>query len=124
MNVVVDSLGIDVIEKEFKQKTLESQLVIDDFGNVTIFIRPDLDCIYLQFLLAHELGHYILHYDTNISFNYYRRIYKTKMEKEANDFACELLLSDIDHVNECLDFINKEKGIPDHIWYNFIEKYK
>lgn len=124
MNVVLDSLGIDVIEKDFKQKTLESQIVIDHSGNATIFIRPDLDYLYIQFLLAHELGHYVLHYDTDISFNYYCRIYKTKTEREANDFACELLLSDVNSANGCLDFINKEKGIPDKIWYTYADIMK
>ena len=125
MRCVIDHLGFTIEEMEFKQKTAESQIMIDEFGNTTIFVLPNLDEYHLEFLLAHELGHYVLHYDTNISFNYYYRIYKTKIEREANDFACRLLLSGVDINNTYdLEFINKEKGIPDKIWYSYLEKVK
>lgn len=122
---VVDILGFDIEEKEFPQKTLESRIIINDFGDTTIFVRPNTDEYHLEFLLAHELGHYVLHYDTNISFNYYYRVYKTKIEREANDFACRLLLSDVDTTDTYnLEFIGREKGIPDKIWYSYLENIK
>ncbi len=122
---VVDSLGIDIQKREFPQKTLESRIMINCYGDTTIFIRPDIDEYHYNFLLAHELGHYVLHYDTDISFNYYCRVYKTKLEKEANDFACRLLLSDVDTTDTYnLEFIGREKGIPDKIWYSYIETIK
>lgn len=125
MRCVIDHLGLTIEEMDFRQKTAESQIMIDEFGNTTIFVLPNLDEYHLEFLLAHELGHYVLHYDTNISFNYYYRIYKTKIEREANDFACRLLLSDIDTTDIYnLEFIEKEKGIPDKIWYSYLENIK
>ena len=57
---VVDSLGIDIQKREFPQKTLESRIMINCYGDTTIFIRPDIDEYHYNFLLAHELGHYVL----------------------------------------------------------------
>lgn len=123
MKCVVDHLGFAIEETEFKQKNVESQITIDAYGDTTVFVLPNIDDCHLEFLLAHELGHYVLHYDTNISFNYYYRIYKTKIEKEANDFACKLLLSDIDTTDTYnLEFVGREKGIPDKIWYSYLER--
>ena len=84
-------------------------MIVD--GNGYIFVRPNLDERYENFLIAHELGHYILHYDKNINFNFLKRIYKTRLEKEANEFAIRLLtyginLNDYDN----LEFLAKEKG--------------
>ena len=122
---VIYDLDIDIQETEFKQKTLESRIVINAYGDATIFVRSDINEYYKNFLLAHELGHFILHYDKDISFNYYCRVYKTKLEREANDFACDLLLSDVDFSNVYdIEFISKEKGIPDKIWYSYLENKK
>lgn len=115
---------IDVIYKELKGKTVESRLVIDFDGKATIFIQPDLDNRYEQFLKAHELGHYLLHYQCDISFNYLTRVYKTKIEKEANLFACKLLLNDINIKSvDDINFIIMEKGIPLKIWYSVADEF-
>lgn len=123
MRCVVDHLGIEIAETEFRQKTLESRLIIDYDGNATIFVQNETDQFHMEFLLAHELGHYVLHFDNNISFNYYYRIYKTKIEREANDFACRILLSDISDNYEN-EFIAKEKGIPDKVFRIYLETKK
>ena len=118
---ICDYLDIEIAYTEFKAKTLESRLMIID-GNGYIFVRPNLDERYENFLIAHELGHYILHYDKNIKFNFLKRIYKTRLEKEANEFAIRLLTYDInlkDYDN--LEFLAKEKGIPLKIWYSINE---
>lgn len=118
---ICDYLDIEIAYTEFKAKTLESRLMIID-GNGYIFVRPNLDERYENFLIAHELGHYILHYDKNINFNFLKRIYKTRLEKEANSFACKLLMSDIDiKQEENIDFIAMEKGIPLKVWHSVME---
>lgn len=51
-------------------------------------------------VLAHELGHAILHNDTNICFlKNYTYLVGNKYENEANEFAAHLLVSD-DCINE------------------------
>lgn len=117
---IAEHLNIAIEYQDFRAKTLDSRLIINE-GTGYIFIRSGLDCAYENFLIAHELGHYILHYDENISFNFLRRIYKTRLEKEANTFACFLLICDeYDNIKMCdnIEFILKEKGIPLKIWYS------
>ena len=121
---LVDHLDISIEYQDFKAKTLDSRLMIVDSKGY-IFVRSDLDCAYDNFLIAHELGHYVLHYDENISFNFLRRVYKTRLEREANEFAIRLLMyEELHNIKELenIEFIVKEKGIPLKIWYSLNEK--
>lgn len=117
---LVDHLDISIEYQDFKAKTLDSRLMIVDSKGY-IFVRSDLDCAYEIFLIAHELGHYVLHFDKDLSFNFLRRVYKTRLEREANEFACRLLLNDeLNNIKEIenIEFIVKEKGIPLKVWYS------
>ena len=121
---LVDHLDISIEYQNFKAKTLDSRLIIHNSQGF-IFIRNDLDYSYENFLIAHELGHYILHYDANISFNFLRRVYKTRLEREANEFAIRLLMyEELHNIKELenIEFIVKEKGIPLKVWYSLNEK--
>lgn len=121
---LVDHLDISIEYQDFKAKTLDSRLIIHKSQGF-IFVRNDLDYSYENFLIAHELGHYILHYDENISFHFLRRVYKTRLEQEANEFACRLLLhNELHNIKEIenIEFLVKEKGIPLKIWYSMNEK--
>lgn len=121
---LVDHLDISIEYQDFKAKTLDSRLMIVDSKGY-IFVRSDLDCAYENFLIAHELGHYVLHFDKGISFNFLRRVYKTRLEREANEFAIRLLMyEELHNIKELenIEFIVKEKGIPLKIWYSLNEK--
>lgn len=121
---LVDHLDISIEYQDFKAKTLDSRLMIVDSKGY-IFVRSDLDCAYENFLIAHELGHYVLHFDKDISFNFLRRVYKTRLEREANEFACRLLLhNELHNIKEIenVEFLVKEKGIPLKVWYSLNEK--
>lgn len=121
---LVDHLDISIEYQDFKAKTLDSRLMIVDSKGY-IFVRSDLDCAYENFLIAHELGHYVLHYDENISFNFLRRVYKTRLEREANEFAIRLLMyEELHNIKELenIEFIVKEKGIPLKVWHSLNEK--
>lgn len=121
---LVDHLDISIEHQDFKAKTLDSRLMIVDSKGY-IFVRSDLDCAYENFLIAHELGHYVLHHDENISFNFLRRVYKTRLEREANEFAIRLLMyEELHNIKELenIEFIVKEKGIPLKVWYSLSEK--
>lgn len=121
---IADHLDISIQYQDFKAKTLDSRLMIVDSKGY-IFVRSNLDCAYENFLIAHELGHYVLHYDENISFNFLRRVYKTRLEREANEFAIRLLMyEELHNIKdvENIEFIVKEKGIPLKVWYSLNEK--
>lgn len=121
---IADYLDVSIQYQDFKAKTLDSRLMIVDSKGY-IFVRSDLDCAYENFLIAHELGHYVLHFDKDISFNFLRRVYKTRLEREANEFAIRLLMyKELHNIKELenIEFIVKEKGIPLKVWYSLNEK--
>lgn len=121
---IADHLAVSIQYQDFKAKTLDSRLMIVDSKGY-IFVRNDLDCAYENFLIAHELGHYVLHFDKDISFNFLRRVYKTRLEREANEFAIRLLMfEELHNIKdiENIEFIVKEKGIPLKVWYSLNEK--
>ncbi|WP_302419819.1 ImmA/IrrE family metallo-endopeptidase [Blautia marasmi] len=61
-----------------------------------IFINSDIeDQQYLSIIMAHELGHAILHWKENCCFMAHKTLLLTsRTEKEANIFAAHLLIDD------------------------------
>lgn len=60
-----------------------------------IHINNNLDEKLQRFTCAHELGHAILHHDTNTTFLKSKTFFSTsKIEREANTFAVELQMPD------------------------------
>lgn len=92
---------------------LDITIIIQPLGNVwgmykyikrnkVIFINSALSEIERRFVLAHEIGHAVLHPKSSCFFiNEHNYISKIKSEYEANIFAAEFLIDDvaIDHVN-------------------------
>lgn len=113
---LVDYHDIDIIYFNPINQKCDSVLFINQ-QIATISLKSDLNPLYENFLLAHELGHYVLHYDNHISFSFLLQTRKNALEREANEFACRLLLNDIDLKKENnIEFVIKEKGIPIQIW--------
>lgn len=60
-----------------------------------IHINNQISTEIQRFTCAHELGHALLHHDTNTSFLKAHTFFSTsKLEREANTFAVELLMPD------------------------------
>ncbi|MDS1004421.1 ImmA/IrrE family metallo-endopeptidase [Clostridium sporogenes] len=68
------------------------------FGNEIVLIRNDLNLEYERFILAHELGHALLHTEIYIAAFNKDLINCGKLEKQANYFAFRLLNLDIDPI--------------------------
>ncbi len=68
------------------------------FDEEIVFIRSDLNYKYEKFVLAHELGHAVLHVETyKASFN--KKLLKYgKLERQANYFAIKLLDINVDPI--------------------------
>ena len=65
-------------------------------GKKIIILNENLDEFSMKIVLAHELGHALLHYSKEISFmkEYYLLPKNSIWEYEANKFAAELLLDE------------------------------
>lgn len=76
--------------------------------NYIIYLNENLDKNERRIILAHELGHLFLHKKTNAIFmSYYTAFSKSKLEKQADIFASELLISDSD-IMELKDFTREQ----------------
>lgn len=118
---MMNYLGIKLIYEETMNKNkMEAMLKI--FNNhALIFIKTNLDETYRRFVLYHEIGHYLLHYEIDGHYSYYTSKYKNKLENQANDFACECLLydEDIEDIN-IIDLLIC-KGVPLNIAVRYCE---
>lgn len=118
---LIDYHDISIKYCDQLNKESDSSIIIIN-KQAYITLKTDLNPLYENFLLAHELGHYLIHYDDNISFSFVLRTKKNAIEREANEFACRLLLQDINIKEiENIEFIIQEKGIPLKIWYTVRE---
>ena len=100
-----------------KNRKCDSQII--SFNGVTgIYIKQDLEEEYKQFLLWHELGHYLLHHDDNMNFNFYLSKYKSKLETEANLFACICILKNA-NISKSSSLTSElmQSGVPEQIAY-------
>ncbi|MDP4147427.1 MAG: ImmA/IrrE family metallo-endopeptidase [Bacillota bacterium] len=97
-----DNLGIKIIRLEASNILLRNN---DAFyhrhylGNEIVFIRNDLNLDFEKFVLAHELGHGIIH--THIYTAAFNKslINVGKLEKQANYFAFKLLNINLDSID-------------------------
>lgn len=96
---LLDCINITIIKLDCNNILLrgnESFYNRDHLGNEVIFIRNDLNLEFEKFVLAHELGHALLHtHMYEAAFNK-SLINSCKLEKQANYFAFNLLKFDID----------------------------
>ena len=92
---LVDYFNIQTIDIDLGSSTLGMYKYIK--RNKFIFLNTNLDYQQRKFVLAHELGHAILHSNLNCFFLEKKTLHlKNKFEIEANKFAVELLVDDKD----------------------------
>lgn len=109
-----------VFDASMNKNKMDSVLKILENRSI-IFIKTDLNDDYKRFVLLHELGHYILHYNADMQYTFYLSRYKNRLEIEANVFACTCLLNDEDC--DQVDLINllERKGVPEKIALQFYD---
>lgn len=91
---LLDLLEITLIKKKLINDE-KGRFLRDMFGNETIFISNELANEEERIVIAHELGHLILH--TDLTTSYYTEnhlLNKDQIEVQANKFAAELLIPD------------------------------
>lgn len=107
--------NIQIIESEQLSKRKCDSAIISSENNTGIFIKPDIPEEYRQFLLWHEYGHYCLHYDPDMHFNFYLSRFKWKSEQEANTFAVLAILKNEDLESVSVINLLIRKGVPAEI---------
>lgn len=123
---LLDYLDIKLVKLDSSNILLrgnESVYYRNYLNQEVIFIRDDLNSVFEKFMIAHELGHALLH--TNIyeaAFNK-KFINVGKLEKQANYFAFNLIDIHFDEV-ECegmtLKQISNCIGIPYKTLYQIV----
>lgn len=88
------SLDIEICHidpKSFLLRNTEAIYIRSYLGQEIIFISNDHPYLYEKYVLAHELGHAILHPDIDIATYSSKLLNKGKLERQANYFATKLL---------------------------------
>ncbi|MEA4875405.1 ImmA/IrrE family metallo-endopeptidase [Anaerorhabdus sp.] len=84
------------------------------FENI-ILIKSNLTPEYEQFILYHELGHFLLHFQSEERYSFYLSKYKNRIENEANIFSFLCLTRDMDLTNTNIIELSVQLGIPSKI---------
>lgn len=74
----------------------EALYIRNYFDTEVVFIRDDLQYQYEKFILAHELGHALLHTEIYVAAFNKDLLNKSKLERQANYFALKLLNIELD----------------------------
>lgn len=88
------SLDIEIChidQNSFLLRNTEAIYIRSYLGQEIIFISNDLPYPYEKYVLAHELGHAILHPDIDTAAYSNKLLNKGKLERQANYFATKLL---------------------------------
>lgn len=97
-HTIADYLGINVLYKYYSNST--KGYFIKILTNKFIIINSNIPNHEKEIVLAHELGHAILHHNKDIKFIREFTLFPTgRYENEANKFAAELLINE--NIDKC-----------------------
>lgn len=115
---LADLMDIDIERHELGQL---NGYYLEVFGTKQIVLNSNIEDIKEMYVLAHEIGHRVLHQGFNEPFLKYNTGLATgRYETEADRFAMELLVSDdmIDEAKNCnytIEQISKALGLPEEL---------
>lgn len=115
---IYDTLNIiikRVDEDDFLLQGNEAVYIRNYLGMEIVFVRDDLPYQYEKFILAHELGHALLHIEIAQAAYNSNLINKGRLEKEADYFALKLLdinLDEIDYEGFTIEQIAAAENMP------------
>lgn len=104
---LIENIGSNNLDDILSELKIHKLIVSPDNsllqGNQAVYQRiGDFECIYISddvlnkdFVIAHEIGHAILHVDEMMMF-YNPLLNKGKLEREADYFATKLLYSNVE----------------------------
>lgn len=116
---IYNTLNITIIDVDKDYSLLQgsdAMYIRNYLGAEVVFIRDDLPYQYRKFVLAHELGHAILHVEIAKAAYSNKLIIKGKLERQADYFACKLLNIEVDEVSHyglTIEQISRHLYIPE-----------
>lgn len=118
--VIAKINNINVENVEFNQTNISGMLQITQNEQATIFVKYNDHSNRKRFTIAHELGHFFLHYEQNKTFvdkdlSFYRNnpeLSSRDYEIEANQFAASLLMPREQVVRE---WVNRKNPAVDEL---------
>lgn|SRR5690554_1817067 len=99
---IYDALSIEIVKLNKNNILLQGCEALyqrNYFDEEIVFIRNDLPYKYEKFVLAHELGHAVLHTEIYTATFNKNLLNKGKLEKQAHYFALRLLKIEIDDID-------------------------
>ncbi len=115
---IYELLNIYHIEIQYEPLLIthkRESMILSYRGQTIIFLKPTTNTQYIQFLLWHEFGHYILHRKPNMRMNYYQSTRWMETEQQANIFAVLGVLRNTDLVGKDPVQVAVADGIPQPI---------
>jgi Zn-dependent peptidase ImmA (M78 family) len=119
IHTLCDYLNIAIV-RTYDNKKPESYFIRNESGDEFIFIKSDLNPKEERYLLAHELGHAILHTGLDVAYYCIKSVNRGKLEIQADLFASELLLSNVDLNNYIIEdstlrSVAEELGVAENL---------
>ena len=125
---IYETLNIKIKELPTNSYLLNGNIAVyirDIFDLEVVFISNEIDYNFRNFILAHELGHAIMHADLSNATFKNSLMLKNKFEREANIFALELLdiqFDPVEDINLTFNQLSSKYGIPEDIIREYIIK--
>ena len=110
---LLNDLDVDIVYDNDLAGNEECRIFSCADGNC-VFIKEKLNPLYEQFLLLHELGHYLMHYGMSTYFTPAGRL-----EHEANTFVCLWLIRNDICSAQCYDQYLINCGVPVNVALDF-----
>lgn len=125
---IIAYLGINLLYEDLGEET--KGFYINLMTNKYIIVNSNLDEDEIRIILAHELGHAMLHYHKSTCYlREYTLFPRGRTENEANKFAAELLIDEkeLDEFllldNICVDQLACYYGVPKKLIEYKFNKY-
>ena len=107
LSETLEKKGIIIKELDFNTDKFDGITLITKKGQPIIFVNTSIPNDRKRFTLSHELGHLIMH----LPFEYDLEISEKDLEKQANAFAAEFLMPEIE-IRKDLTYITYSKLSP------------